>query len=150
MILTRRRRIVLELLAPAPLGAGLLFMVGLAKAVWERFPDGTWPGFDPRIFISFAIVVGFAYIFTGLQSIAYAIIMEWRFARGLDPRSWRSVGLSTLLGFLSGAAICVGYGLQRSDSAALWVFFGGSGVAAGFILGLLVRRWSLTSARIAD
>jgi hypothetical protein len=71
--------------------------------------------------------------------------MEWRFARGLDPRSWRSVGLSTVLGFFSGAAIVAAYGFSGSDIFFLWLLFGGTGLAVGFILGVLIKALSANS-----
>ena len=83
-----------------------------------------------------------AYVFAGLQSIFYAIIMEWRFSQGLDPRGWRSISLSTLLGLMSGAAICLAYGFDRSDTRTLWLFFGGIGLVVGFLMGVLIRMLS--------
>ena len=80
-----------------------------------------------------------AYVFAGLQSIFYAIIMV---SQGLDPRGWRSISLSTLLGLMSGAAICLAYGFDRSDIRTLWLFFGGIGLVVGFLMGVLIRMLS--------
>jgi len=84
----------------------------------------------------------FAYALTGLQSVVYAMVLEWRFMRGFDPCSWRSVGLSSLLGLASGLPIAIGYGRDRSDLFAIWLFWPGLGLLVGFLMGLLIKAWS--------
>jgi hypothetical protein len=78
-----------------------------------------------------------------VQSGCYAAIMEWRFSRGLDPRSWRATALSTALGYLSGLPLALGYGYERRET---WWLFNLLGPVVGLTLGLLIRRWSARPA----
>ena len=145
MKLTRRKRIAFELLGPPFAGALIASAFELIKEASQSGFSAGPVGWNFRIqgsVLQFVMFLPFAYLFAGVQSIVYTLVMEWRFARGLDPCSWRSVGLSTLLGFASGAAICLGYGFRRSDVISLWMFFGGTGFAVGLVLGLLIKRWS--------
>ena len=150
MKFTRGKRIALELLGPPFVGTLIALALGSAKAIRESVLSGQWTGWDFRIIqgfvLGFIFSLPFAYIFAGVQSIVYTLIMEWRFALGLDPRNWRSVGLSTALGFASGAVICMGFGPAYSDTRALWLYFGGIGLAVGFVLGLLIKSWSVQPA----
>jgi hypothetical protein len=139
--MTRRSRITLELVGPPLLGAGLV----TAWAVIQMLTDATtttaagWAnqlGMLPMAFVMYTV---FAIPCIGLQTLAYTAIMEWRFARGLDPRSWRAVGWSTVLGWASGAVLAFGYGIARKDT---WYFFNGMGPAVGCLLGLIIRRKS--------
>lgn len=139
MKLTRGGRIALEILGPAPVGIFVLLVNTAGHALWRALHgDSRWmtPGVS---FKDLGILILFAYVFAGGQSLAYAAIMEWRFVRGLDPRTWRSVVLSTGLGFLSGAVIVVGYGFNRPDWFTGLLYFGGTGTAVGFILGALIK-----------
>ncbi len=137
--MTRRKRIALELLGPPLLGAALVVLLQGGAALGEVvMKDGSWQSILP-ILSMVPIVVLFAYAMTMIQSILYTVVMEWRFARGLDPRSWNSVGLSSLLGFASGAAICMAYGFERSDLRFLWLFYAGIGLVVGILLGLLIK-----------
>lgn len=143
MKLTRGKRIALELLGPPFIGAALMISFATVNMLWEasasdsyhdKFRD--WPTF-------MVVVFGFAYVFVGAQSIIYTAIMEWRFKRGLDPRSWRMVGLSSTLGFASGGAVVIvaifGDPQFMLTGLAIW---GGTGLLVGFLMGLLIKSWS--------
>jgi len=134
--MNRKTRIALELLGPPVIGAGGLTVWAAARLEWA--PDG--PGRAvASLPVLFAFHVVFAFFCIGLQTLVYTAVMEWRFARGLDPRSWRAVGLSTFLGWASGAVLAVGYGIGRQDT---WYLFNGLGPAVGLLLGLIVRNGS--------
>jgi hypothetical protein len=141
MTFTRGKRIALELLGPPALGATLMIALMAGITVVETIEKGDVLQRLKELAQGTVFVAVFAYMLAGAQSILYACIMEWRFARGLDPRSWRSVVLSS--GLASGAAIMLVIG-WRSDLHAqwLWVFYGGIGLLVGFSLGLLIRRLS--------
>lgn len=137
--MTRRIRIIVELLAPGLIGTALFLSLILGGAGlrpqtllrdWESLPRSL-------LFPSYVLLV--AYMLTGIQSILYTLIMEWRFSRGLDPRSWRAVRLSSLLGFASGAVFVVTDGSFRPERLGLGVLLGGLGLVVGFLLGCLVK-----------
>lgn len=140
----RRERIALELLGP-PLAGGIIIglafifpdLVGKSKlrAWWEHIPLGLY---------SMMIAVTAAYIMACIPSILYTCVMEWRFSRGLDPRSWQSIGLSTLLGLASGSAIALTYGYERADPLLFWLKFCGTGLAVGFLMGLWIKSLATT------
>ena len=114
MKFTRGKRIALELLGPPALGAGIFALYLIGAAAWEIAVKGKALGKTLGDFgLGILIVLVYAYIFVGVQSILYAVIMEWRFKRGLDPRSWRAVMLSTALGFASGSIIAVPLGVEE-------------------------------------
>lgn len=142
MKLTRGKRIALELLGPALLGGMLLGPTTTLYMLKGRLGEDRPGELLWTVFLYTAAAVGFGYLFAGIQSIIYACVMEWRFARGLDPSSWRSVALSSMLGLASGAVIAVTYGFQRTDLLFLWTGIGGTGIVVGFIIGLLIKVWS--------
>ncbi len=143
MTFTRGKRIALEVLGPPLLG-------GAAATLWAW---GMMVYRNPHNFETFGAMAAqlsalpwlwllygvMAFPMSGIQTILYAAIMEWRFSRGLDPHSWRSVALSTVLGYASGAVIAFGYGYERKET---WYFFNSLGLAVGFVLGWLIRRLS--------
>ncbi|HTL68683.1 MAG TPA: hypothetical protein VL200_13555 [Lacunisphaera sp.] len=148
MNFTRRKRIALELLGPPPLGVICYSAVWLVMIIRYSHRTGHWPPFDLAAIAIWAVVmVLYAYLFTGMQSLIYMLIMEWRFARGLDPRGWPSVGLSSMLGLISGAAVIPFFGFRPAD---LGFIFTTIGLAVGFTLGWLIRRWSAPAARCPD
>lgn len=143
MKLTRGRRIALELLGP-PLAGGVLvtiwawsrqayFSMYQYESIWEA------AGLLCAIPAMWLLYGMFAFPMVGLQAAGYTAIMEWRFSRGLDPRSWRSVVLSSVLGYLSGLPLAFGYGYERKDT---WYLFNVLGVVVGLGLGLLIRKWT--------
>jgi len=77
-------------------------------------------------------VVGVAYVYAVLPSAAYAAAMEIAFSRGLSPRSWKSVSLSTVCG--GGAGILIGAVFPQPSAAdmksALSMSLLGAGVGA--------------------
>ena len=92
------------------------------------------------------VVLLFAYIFAGLPSLLYAAIMEWRFARGLNPDSWRAVAWSSGLGLASGLAIIGVASTGRAEFTA-YAMFSGLGLAVGFLLGWFIKWRSGTRER---
>jgi len=148
MKLARRQRIALELLGPPLLGGAmaalwtwstLVFRVVREESFWAV---GRHLNTIPVLLLTYVV---FAFPAIGIQAGCYAAIMEWRFSRGLAPGSWRSVALSTLLGFLSGLPLALGYGYENKDT---WYLFNFLGPAVGLGLGLLIRRWNRASARV--
>ncbi len=146
MTFTRRKRIALEALGPPVLGGaaatGWAWGATVYHSLYRLETGEDWAatlGLMPTYWFLYGMM---AIPMSGIQAILYAAIMEWCFARGLDPRSWRSVALSTLLGFAAGAIIAVGYGYERKET---WYFFNSLGVVVGFVLGWLIRRLSAKS-----
>lgn len=92
------------------------------------------------------VVLLFAYIFAGLPSLLYAAIMEWRFARGLNPNSWRAVAWSSGLGLASGLAIIGVASTGRAEFTA-YAMFSELGLAVGFLLGWFIKWRSGTRER---
>ena len=146
MKLTRGKRIALELLGPPMIGATGLILISFAMALPGAITKHDLMHELKQLGAGILMIYVFAFIFSGLQSIFYAMIMEWHFAHGVNPHSWSSVGWSTGLGFAAGAAICLVYGFDRSDTLALWLYFGGIGTAVGFVLGVVIKTLSPKSA----
>ena len=146
MKLTRPWRIVLEIFAPPPFGVLAFLIYGTAANVLENGVQRIlWkPSVDDLR--SLAGMLVFSYVFAGFQSLVFAAIMEWRFSRGLSPRSWRTVMLSSALGFVSG--VLAGLVAQRpADLAGTIAFFGGVGLFAGFTIGCMIKLGSRSEAR---
>ncbi len=128
-MMRRGHRIAVEVLGPPLLAAtflAVIAMLGLREV-------GTL-----KLFPLFLV---FGYLLAGLPSLAFAAIMELAFARGLDPCSPRSVLLSTALGAASGVPIdmlMAGKPTARPNA----LFFVMLGLLTGFVMGLLIRRWS--------
>jgi hypothetical protein len=143
MPFTRGKRIALELLGPPAIGAVLMIALMAGFTVVLAIEKGDTLHRLKELAQGAVFFVVFAYMFAGAQSILYACIMEWQYARGLDPCSWRAVALSSGLGLASGAAIMLVIG-WRGDLHAqwLWVLYGGVGLLVGLLLGLLIRRLS--------
>jgi hypothetical protein len=143
MNFTRGKRIALEVLGPPLLGGAAATLWAWGMMVYRNlYTIETFGAMAaqlsalPSLWLLYGV---FAFPMMGVQAILYAAIMEWCFSRGLDPRSWRSVALSTGLGFASSAVIGFGYGYERKET---WYFFNGFGLAVGFVLGWLIRRLS--------
>lgn len=128
--MTRRTRILLELLGPAPVAT-------LTAALIAAFASPRALA-DPKFLGGVLVVLGFAYVLAAIPSVLFALGMEFAFSRGLDPASWGAVLLAAGLGFLSGGGIG-------------WTFRGDGwlsaltplGAFAGAIVGLLVRYRSI-------
>lgn len=139
MKLTRAKRISLEIIGPPILGASLWVLSTMAGEIWARGGEAcSWENLVGMIGL-LAMTTVYACVFAGIPSLLYAVIMEWRFARGFDPSSWWSVGLSTLLGSASGCLIVLFFGWPRLMAPSMWILFGGIGTAVGFVLGLLIK-----------
>lgn len=141
MKFTRRKRIALEVLGPPALGAFLTSAILAVVALVDALEEGDYGHQLTQVAELAILAVMFGYMLAGVQSILYALIMEWRFARGLDPRSWRSVGLSTVLGFASGGVIVVIFGWPMEWLP--WLYYGGTGTVVGFTLGVLIKWLSV-------
>lgn len=141
MKLNRKKRIALELLGPPALGAGVFIAVFGGAALWDSLIKGlTWDLLRQLAMLSLTIFAA-AYIVVGIQSVLYTLIMEWRFKRGLDPRSWQMVRLSSFLGFGSGAIVSLGNFDQPTKLGPTILFMGGLGLVVGFVMGLLIKLW---------
>ncbi len=142
MKFTRGKRIALELLGPAAIGASFLSLVMAGLSVWEI---ATKNAEATKALLSWLtgslFVLLMAYIYVGPQSIVSTWVLERRFKRGLDPASWNVVKLCSALGFVSGGVIGGVIGILGDGKTGLLVglIFGGLGLVVGFILGLLIR-----------
>ncbi len=118
--MTRRKRIALELLGPTVIAsvAWICFIL-LSKGITNV------GGFLQGAAATLLLVL----LYSGLQSIAYTIIMEIAFRFGLNPRSFACITFSSFLGLLAGASVVVyGHGNMEGAAIANWSLFGG-GVA---------------------
>jgi hypothetical protein len=85
-----------------------------------------------------------AYIIAGAPALLYAAFMEWRFARGLEPASWRAVGLAALSGLVAGVGMIgsmqLFFGADGGRTEA-WIYatFGTMGLLVGAIVGTIIR-----------
>ncbi|HEY4245538.1 MAG TPA: DUF1731 domain-containing protein [Lacunisphaera sp.] len=139
--LTRGWRIAIEILGPAPIGA-LVWVVGTGvRNLWMTSENGM---LVTNALMALPLAILFAYFFVGIQSLFYTAILEWSFARGLDPGSWSTVGLSTVLGLVSGVVIVAASGFSRAGVTESLISSGGVGVSVGLILGLLIKFLSKT------
>jgi len=138
----RRTRIALEVLGPPLLGACLLNGVGIARDLLS----GTGWSYIWLQRQDYLVVVFWAYLLGVLPSLGYMGVMEWRFARGLNPRSSRTVIWSLSLGFVAGGLIgaIVGGLFDGSfrDAAVVAAYFSAAGQVVGWLLGLLIRYCS--------
>lgn len=127
----RRHRIALELLGPPLLGT-VLFDLYMAAAALNL-----------GVLVLLPVVLFAAIPLAGLQTLGFAVVMELAFSSGLDPRSWRSVLLATGLGAVSGFPVeLMRTGGRPFRDAPLFVLLG---LAVGFVIGSLIRRWSAPS-----
>jgi len=70
----------------------------------------------------------------------YALLMEWRYTRGLEPRSGKGVGVAALVGLLMGVVGCLPFLFAGARGwIFLALFYGAQGLVMGLILGLLVK-----------
>lgn len=140
MALTRGRRRLLEVFAPPLLGS----VLGILLGVIMHLARGGGLDFLWLQRRDYLVTFFWAYLLGGLPSLGYMFIMEWRYDSGLDPGSWRSVGLSALLGGVAGVVMIAPFS-PRDPGAMLYL--GGLGAAVGFILGWLIKRLSAVRAR---
>lgn len=133
MTLTRGRRVCLEVLAPPFLGSCLGLLAGTVLSLVQ----GASLQFLWLQRWDYLVTFFWAYLLGGLPSVGYMLVMEWRFARGLEPRSGRAVALSTLLG--GGAGGLISAAILPLD-AGVSFYLTGLGGTVGFIIGQLVKR----------
>lgn len=90
----RRNRFLLHVALPPFFGALLIALVVFAL---EHPKHG--------FLLTLLYFLPAAYVFMGLQSLAYAALMGLAVARGLVPGSAAAIGVSAMLGFLAGATM---------------------------------------------
>lgn len=138
---SRRDRIMLELLGPPLLGGTMaaiwFWAAGIVRAFGRNEPLDPALAQVTSLPLNWLVFSVFAFPMIGLQAACYAGIMEYCFSVGLSPRSWRSIALSTLLGYGAGMTLALGYGYDRKDT---WYLFSGVGPLVGATLGLLIQR----------
>lgn len=113
-------RIVVELIGPALVGTILLFVF-----YQEEFRSTS--GITPQIFLSY---LAYAYVFSILPSLLYALIMEMWLKRSTRVGHFAPgvVLLSTVLGAAAGGAITL-----ATEAPVAWI-----GVFVGLILGVIL------------
>lgn len=134
------QRVLWEILGPAAIAATLLIAVVVVSDFRSPISEN-WVGWVRSVFSYWLLYLMVGYVFAGIPSILYALVMEWRFARGLDPASGKSIILSASLGALSGAVIVIVMFLssgQKNHGAEQGIMFAiltALGLAVGAILG---------------
>ncbi len=130
----------------------LLFALILGTAE-EGF--GSLPALLEYLFI-IVLAMLFSYFYAGIPTIVYTLMMEWRFARGLNPASRQMVRYSTMLGGIIGSSFSI---VSLFKEQSLHADFGDfatflygvslitapAGMAVGYIIGTLIRRGSTDS-----
>lgn len=115
-------RFALNLLAPTPIAATILLSTASLLEKGESTGALSW----------FPIYVLFGYLYAILPSLAHAWWLHRRYRAGLDPRSRRSVTLSTASGLCAGLII----GCMFGSLGGLLMFIA-LGAATGALNGLL-------------
>jgi hypothetical protein len=143
--MTRIRRLALEIFGPPLLGWMLSYAAMAIMLLWRARGDLAIAAKEMHPVV-LLYGLGVAFIIAGLPSLAYAAIMEIRFARGLSPRSRRAVLLSTSLGAFAGLAMSVVVRKQPVDAAAVGIMMG-TGAIVGFAIASLIRIKTPEEAR---
>lgn len=138
--MTRNQRVTLELFGPALIHFALNVVLFKGEFFLETARGGLEGVIEMLMFLGYLVLT--ACLTVCVPSILYALAMEWRFARGLEPRSWRSVDLSVLLGFAAGVVMSLPFFGMGSGIFFMSVYFGAQGLAVGLIMGLLIRGLS--------
>jgi hypothetical protein len=126
----RGTRIAVELLGPS-LVASVLFVSAAAGATLSLEPLKMLP------FLLF-----FAYLFAGVPSVLFTLVLEVSFARGLDPATWPAVRLAAVLGLTCGCALALLFSGGLRDPGEPYAIFPALGVATGAVVGAIVRARS--------
>lgn len=121
-------RFILNILTPTPLAALLLVVF---FAVQKNTPPLSKL---PAAFLGLTLM---GYIFAILPSLAHAWWLHRRYRAGLDPRSLRAAGISTVSGALAGLAIGLVFAFDHHDPSGPLRMFVPLGAAAGALNGLL-------------
>jgi hypothetical protein len=121
--MTRRKRIAVEVFGP-PVIAAVLLQVYVLMGTLDLLALKLVP-----------VVLFFAFTLAGPQSLAFAFVMEFAFARGLAAASWRTVLLAAALGTLSGVPVDV-FWLDPRRAAP---FFTVLGLVTGCAVGVVIR-----------
>ena len=140
--MNRRRRIALELLAPAPLGVLVLF---LPWATWTAARSGRIFPLPPNLSFAIGFYLIYAYAVAALPSVLSAITIERAFARGLNPSAWETVRYAGWVGGIAGCAIgAVPFVLSGADFSLFRVLLamGAAGLVVGWLLGLVIKFFS--------
>ena len=145
----RRYRVALEVLGPVPLATLLLLIV----FVISEISKGRFPLVSRKDFTGIFFYLFYGYIFAGLPSLISAGLIEWRFAHGLHPHSWRAVSLMSLLGLASGLLVATSFtvltasgGSRGAEKLIPFCYVGTWGLTVGFLLGLLIKILSRPKA----
>lgn len=119
------RRFALNLLAPAPLAAGILTLIFFAEN----------PSWQSLAFVLYA--TPFAYVFALLPSVAHALWLHNRYRAGVPPRSARAIGFSSLTGTIAGLGIGLFFMLSSGGIAGGLLLMIPLGTATGALNGAL-------------
>lgn len=143
----RWQRILFEIFGPPALGGALSLVAMWCIAIWEKWPlTGTlqFPAAsDVGLWI--VIVMAMAFMFAGVPSVIFAVVMEWRFSRELRPESGAAVVWASGLGGICGAAIILAVVPWLGNG---WILpaFSILGFVVGAIVGMLIRWRARASA----
>jgi hypothetical protein len=127
----RPLRILVELFAP-PLVAATIY--SLVVFVASR---------DAIMVKAFLLILLFAYVFAGIPSVIFTIVLEFSFATGLAVRSRRTVLLASALGILSGCAVALMFARGFDNQRGAFTVFPALGLVSGFSVGAVVRRFAV-------
>ena len=128
-------------LGPAPMALATIWFVALVDEIANSSPGKATLDILSRYFggmgdegdVFVILLVMAACLVSAIPSLLYALAMEFAIAEGLDPASWRFVGVSSFLGALCGmimAALSLNFKLLIS----FMVLGGWVGFALGFII----------------
>ncbi|HTB64290.1 MAG TPA: hypothetical protein VK737_11965 [Opitutales bacterium] len=139
----RAYRFTLGVLGAPPLGAVYSIIV------LELIDGPRRMSLNEDFFKGLILYLAISYVFAILPSFVCMGIMERLFARGLNPRTWKSVRMAGWLGLASGLfinfVIMVLVGFNGDIWGMLYVvflFFPCIGLAVGWTLGLTVKKFS--------
>jgi hypothetical protein len=124
--MTPRDRVVVEILAPAPLGTALFILWNLGEFTPQGFAPGAWALY---VFVwAFYVLCGYA--FAIVPSCVYALLVEWSLRR----RWWQRLGSLGFIGFSTGLGALAGIAIWRASEAHVI----GIGATVGLLLGILL------------
>lgn len=130
-IMTRSRRLLIEILIPPLLGAIIVACSG-------RTADNAW-----HIIFGFPAFLMFAYAFGIVPSAIYAAAMEFWFKKGCHYR----YGLVSTVVFSALLGLGAGFGIQFLIQGVGITYFLFVGLVVGLIVGFYVGRAACSSTR---